>query len=74
MCGIGLATKGFICKTRVVGIPGGGGVVYRDRKPASKFKFPKVDAELIEVIGEPENCVNVTVRFVEDLPNISPHE
>ena len=64
MCGIGLATKGFICKKHLVGI-GGGGVIYRDRKPVPKFKFPKVDAELIEIIGEPDKCINIKVTFVE---------
>lgn len=64
MCGIGLATKGFICNKRLVGV-GGGGIVYRNRKPPSKFKFPKVDATLIEVISESERQINITATFVE---------
>ena len=66
MCGIGLATKGVICQGRetLVGI-GGGGVIYRDRKPPPKFRFPKVDADLIEVIGKDEECVQVKIVLVE---------
>jgi len=53
MCGIGLATKGVICQGReaIVSI-GGGGIIYRDRIPPSKFRFPKVKADLIDIINE----------------------
>lgn len=67
MCGIGLATKGVICRGRdvLVGV-GGGGVVYRDRKP-SKFKFPKVDAELIEIISTKKEDFQVKISLVETI-------
>ena len=65
MCGIGLATKGFICNHKQLVGMGGGGVIYRDRKPSQKFKFPKVNAELIGVIPESEKCMNVVVTFNE---------
>lgn len=72
-----LATKGKICKTRIVErvIAGGGGIVYRDRegvkgkKPTKQeceiLYFPKISMDLIEIIKQEEKKFTVIVTFLE---------
>lgn len=75
MTGVGLATKGKICKVRTVEhvLGGGGGIIYRDRESKKKpskqecelLYFPKITMDLIEVIKQEEKKFTVIVTFLE---------